>query len=290
MRKLILLLLPLLFVLSACNWLDKDEPLPFYISVPQPEVLTDAKTGYVSNLGVRAVWVEAGADSFGYFPTPKIFPVLPGESKNFYFYGAVSDFGQGFISQYPFWKAAQLRIDVNALDTFKFSNLRFEYFPDTLLSYDFVEQFENASVQFAPLSNSQLRIEAYNGEAHERSNSGILQFNDIQTKAELISATGLMNIPFNQPAYLELTYKSDINFTVGLKYLSNAGEGEAPLSAAITASPDKWNTIYFRLNNVIASIDNNARPTAKYLLFVRADGKGETVKILLDNIRIIHRK
>lgn len=289
MKKIVFHLSLCLF-LFACNIINKDEPLPIYISVPQPHVLVDKQTGYESDLGVKVVWLEAGIDSFGYFATPKTFPVFPGTSKDYYIYGGINDLGQGFVAQYPFWKPIQQRISVNELDTFKFSNLRFEYFNDTILAYPFIEQFENASVLLKRTSSSELDIQFNPTDKHERSYSGLLQFNNLQKVADFETDGGWIYLPVNQPSYLEVTYKSDITFQMGLKYNSSGLVGDAPLAATVNASPDKWTTVYFRLNNVMAAMDASLSPGATYKAFFRANAGGENKKILLDNIRIIYRK
>lgn len=275
----------------ACNIINKDEPLPIYIAVPQPHVLVDAKTNYESDLGVKVIWAEAGIDSFGYFAVPKTFPVFPGASKNYFFFGGISDLGQGFVAQYPFWKPVQQHISVKDLDTFKFNKMTFEYYSDTILHYEFVEQFESPSILFRKAAASELEIDFYGQDKLERAHSGLLQFNSIQKIAD-IESENLLNLPYNQAVYLEASYKSDINFIMGLKYQTNSGlTGDAPLFATVTASPDKWKTVYFRLNNVMASIENGIRNDgAKYRIYFKSDGEGKDVKILLDNIRVIYRK
>lgn len=284
-----------LFILSGflwgCNLLNKDEPFPIYIKMPQPEVSVDPAHSYVSSLGVSVVWVEAAADSFGFQKVPTVFPVIPGVGKRYYFYGGISDLGQGFVAIYPFWKPIQKTIDIEPADTFTVDNFRFEYYSDTVLGYPFVEQFENASMLFKKASNSNVSLNFYNADKHERNYSGVAVLDSTHDNFNVYSDGDAFYLPFAEPVYLELTYKSELGFSTGLLFESLGTTGEIPFSAFIEKSPDNWKTVYLRLNTIMAKLDGLYRDYATYRLYLRAQTDGTiSGKILIDNVRIIYRK
>lgn len=291
MQKAVFWFIVSAFFLSGCNLINKEEPLPFYIKMPQPQVLVDPASNYVSNLGAKVVWVEVAADSFGYQKVPTVFPVIPGEGKKYSFYGGISELGQGFVAIYPFWKPIQRTIDIEALDTFTVDNFRFEYYSDTVLAYPFVEQFENASMLFKKKSTSEIPLDFYSAEKHERNHSAIAVFDSTHKILDVNTDGDALYFPFNEPVYLEITYKSDLGFNAGLMYESLGDMGDIPYSAYIDKSPDEWNTVYIRLNNIMAKLNDFYRSNALYRVFIRAQTDGTIEgKILLDNVRVIYRR
>ncbi len=279
------------FFVGGCNLLNKDAPLPFYIQLPQPNVAINPGAGYVSNLGAKVVWVEAAADSFGYFKVPSIVPILPGVGKKYSFYGGINELGQGFVGIYPFWKPIHHTIDISAADTFKIDNLLFEYYSDTVLAYPFVEQFENASMLFKKKSTSTVSLDFYSGDKHERAHSGVAEFDKDRTIWDVYTDGDPLYLPFDEPVYLEITYKSDLGFNTGMIFESIGETGDIPYSAYIDASPGKWNTVYIRLNNIMAKLNDIYRTNALYRIFFRAQTDGSiSGKILLDNIRVVYRR
>ncbi len=291
MRKTVFGIIVSVLILSGCNLINKDEPLPFYIKMPQPQVLVDPANNYVSDLGTKVVWIEVAADSFGFQKVPTVFPVIPGKGQKYSFYGGISELGQGFVAIYPFWKPIQRTIDVQPLDTFTVENFRFEYYSDTVLAYPFVEQFENASMLFKKKSTSEITLNFYSADKHERNYSAIAEFDSTHKILDVNTDGDAMYFPFNQPVYLEVTYKSDLGFNAGLMYESLGNMGDIPYSAYIDASPEKWNTVYIRLNNIMAKLNDLYRGNALYRIFIRAQTDGTIKgKILLDNVRVIYRR
>lgn len=91
----------------------------------------------------------------------------------------------------------------------------------------------------------------------------------------------------NKDIYAEITYKTDIPFTVGLAYKSSGG-AEYGFTPVVTITPNtEWNTVFVHLTMQIRA--NNV-PNVVYSLWISADGLNESGDLYLDNLRLIQFK
>ena len=98
------------------------------------------------------------------------------------------------------------------------------------------------------------------------------------------------NLPFflpqggNNRIFVEITYKNDIPFTVGM-YHNNINFEE--VGGEVYYNPrSEWNTVYIDVNDEVRAIPGNEQ----FTLFLRANGGGDIGEIRFDNIRVVHFK
>lgn len=277
-------------LIAGCNIINPTEETPFFIKVKNPQILIDKNQGYYSNLGIKMAWVETGVDSLGYIPIPGTFPSLSSAKANYTLYGAVSELGQGFMAIYPFWKPKTYAVDVTPPDTFVIEPV-FEYYADTTLVFPFKETFESSSILLKNniATSSAVILEYDAADKHEGQRSGKAVFNETFKDFEVVTDDGYFFLPTDKAAYLELTYKSNISFSIGLFYNSFGLTGEIPQSAFVYESPTTWKTVYLRLNNLMQYAPVGV-VSADYKLFIRAKGDGTAKQLNIDNVRILYKK
>jgi hypothetical protein len=81
--------------------------------------------------------------------------------------------------------------------------------------------------------------------------------------------------------YLELDYKCNVPFTVGLM------DSDGKESAAIVVNKqENWNKIYVQLATSVNSLISNRYKV--YFRFIRENGSTDTKEVYLDNIKLLY--
>ena len=273
--------------LSACDLLDPKEEIPAYLTISNATVLENKDNGFYSSLGLRDAWVFQGDDLLGAFELPVTIPYYPSNGDELLILGGV--FETGFSSarqRYPFWQTIEVPATAAPLDTIKLEPT-FEYYPDTVLNYAFVEDFEDATIQFEPVApgNDLVSLVRISDDVYEGSRAGKAVFDDAQRQL-VIQTTESFTLPQrgSNDAYVEITYKNTMPFQVGLFYdapNSNSGEQSDEI---LFFSDGEWKTLYVHINNLARMSPENSQ----FRFFIRSLGGGKEGYIIFDNIRLIH--
>ncbi len=279
-----------LVALSACK---NEEPLPVYLDLGQSRVKPFTQSGFTTNLGVKNIWIYQGADLEGVYPTEKVVPVIPNGAGKLLLVGGI--FQNGLSSArnpYPFWQPIVVDIDVDLLDTLKPKPV-FEYYPDTALSYPFIESFEAANFRLTSTEtgSNAARIALATGQGHTGTGAGRVVFTETQYLFE-VTSSGFLFLPQtgNNDIYAEITYRgTNVVFSTGLFYVTGANAGDLETGTFFPTS-ENWNTIYVHLNDLVRSVPQGSQ----FKLYIRVDNfsnatnKGIPGTLFLDNIRIVH--
>ncbi len=275
-----------LMFFTSCDLINPDEDLPVYLEISKPKVRIHPDQNFLADVNVKDVWIYRNEEFLGIFPVPSTIPVFPGDRNNLSISGGIALSGfSGFRSTYPFWRTVQVDLLATPIDTVPIQPI-FEYFsPDTNLVFAFEETFDGGSLRLknniSTLSNS-VGIATSGIDPFEK-NAGLARFNASSNLMELTSTTSfLLPQRGNNRIFIEVTYKNDIDFTVGM-FHDGVNFSEVAGNVFFNAKSD-WNTIYIDVNDEVRSIPE----TVRFTLFIRADGQGETGEILFDNIRIVH--
>lgn len=270
---------------AGCALLNPEEELPVYVTLRAPGVRLRDDDPFVSSLGVRDAWVDQGAGSIGIYKFPVTFPVYPSNGQEIVLSGGILNSGVGISrSKYPFWKSQIHSIaNLKPLDTLVITP-EFEYLSqDSVLAITFEDDFESS------IGGSDGKLEAIEDDPEvaplERTSQGRYQgafsgkvtLTSTATKFE-IESTAAFYVPrtATNDTYVEVTYKGDLPFMVGLK----ASTGE--LTDNILFYNDEWTTVYIHIGDFV----RQAQVSDKVVLFMRGSGvAGQTV--WLDNIRVV---
>ena len=104
--------------------------------------------------------------------------------------------------------------------------------------------------------------------------------NDAKPTSKIVQTTPYFLPTGGEPIYLELDYKCNQSFVVGV-----IGGGSDEREALTINPSDDWNKIYIQLTNVVSRQPTYA--TQGYQVFIRATKEVNSPKIYLDNIKLI---
>jgi hypothetical protein len=272
--------------LGGCDIINPEESLPAYLRLGRSTVLVDPAQPLVSDLGIRDLWIFRGQEFLGVYQIGAVIPFFPTQATEFVIEGGVFETGLSASRvRYPFWQPITLQVPTGALDTFTLTPT-FQYYPDSLLAYPFVEDFESVGSNFVELVTgaNAATLDITNADAFEGSRSGEIVFGPDFSQYEGASA-GFFSLPQrgNNDVWVELTYKNNVPFTVGLYYVTNTDAGDLGDGIFFNSNME-WNTVYVHVNDFVRSVPE----TAVFRLYIRANSNGASGKLLLDQVRVIY--
>lgn len=284
MLKYYSLLLSIL-VLASCSLTDSDQPIPSYLVVNEVDVATSINQGEPTH-NIKDIWVFADNELIGVFPLPAKVPlIVDGETTDFTVYPGIRNNGEtarSFIYQlmekHDFTLALAPGEEVERSFTFRYS--------DNVI-FDFVEGFESPGHIFTldldenPATNIQVTDE----DAIAGAKSGKIT---LDANNQLIQVATIFNYDGEDNAgsdsYLEMDYKCDIPFFIGVIYVENGQEVTQPL--LVVNAKEEWNKIYVDFTQALTSPQIE---TYRIYFTTDLDPLNETSgEIFLDNLKFIH--
>jgi hypothetical protein len=286
-------------VLTGCSLFDREEEIPAYLQFRNPRVVLDENTGFSTNTGIRDVWLYQAGFLQGVYPVNPVqdgmwatIPVIDLEKTAFFMDGGIHETGQSaFHLPYPFWDRIEFNLDLVSGDTFVVDP-EFHYVEEERYVTPVVERFEGTLVDLVPFSTSLTEsdstfIRPSTRDVFQGNASGYVDFGPDDRWFEAINSTAFQ-LDRSKDVYLEITYKNNIPFEVGLVYQNLAGLFPEPV---ITVTPrTEWNTIYIHLIEQARNILNLSSSVANFWIWIKADGQGNDGYIYLDNVRLIREK
>jgi hypothetical protein len=269
---------------------DKQEPFPLFLELKTPKIALNESGSQTTDLGIKDLWIEHNASNLGVFRTPRVVPLLQDPAGDILaIFGGVFQNGfSAFRTRYPFWKPQF--VDLPALtppDTFPI-DLTFEYFPDSVLVFPLVENFENASFGFDNQTTSEkaTTLSTTTADYFQGGAAGKVNFSPEQNSFEVISSDAFF-LPQSgsNDIYIEIAYKNDVSFTAGLYYITQGlNAGEISPGVFFNTNMEGWNIAYLHINDQVREAPRNA----VFRLYIKANSGTASGTLLLDNIRIVH--
>ena len=273
---------PLLF---SCNKEKQQAIVPAYLSVNDISLKTDYATQGSASEAINDAWLYIDGNFYAATELPCEFPVnklgkhdvtiRPGikvngitNLRNYY------RFYQPFDTTIVFSSGQQINI-----------NPVLEYNPATV--FEFMEDFENAGINFTYPSSSQVNF-VKSSPGFEGSYSGLI---DLTSGLDYFEAQTpvLTNLPNDDSdVFLEINAKTNDLILVGIY----AGSQQVPMYY-INESDGKWNKIYFSLNEAVQKYSSyDIKVFFSIQRDTNPDDNGRTspdhIQAYLDNIKIIH--
>lgn len=272
--------------LSNCTLTDSDQPIPAYLEITDVNITTNQDEGAPTH-NFKDVWVYADNQLLGVFPLPCKVPVITtAETTDFLIFPGFRNNGEQSRS-FTYNMVDQVRFtETLAPGDVITKSLTFSYKEDII--FDFVESFEGGSHIFTrDLDDDEAsRIEITTADKKSGAQSGV-----IKLSAENPSIASANIFDYNRSdnagleSYLEMDYKNDVPFIVGVIYLQEGQKVSQPL-IILNASED-WNKIYVDFTSILSSpqIDTYSVYFASELESTNSDAEGT---IYLDNLKFVH--
>ncbi len=148
-------------------------------------------------------------------------------------------------------------------------------------TFTWTENFEN-SMSLTRSANSSIGVVAAAKEDCFEGKSGLLKMEAADTYLQVQSTTDF-SLPLGNPnVYMELNYKCNTEFEIGL-----IGSSTEQKPIMTINKQENWNKIYIQLATAV-----NASPTSDsyyiYFKMIRADGSTDVKKVVLDNIKLLY--
>ena len=280
MKHIIFYFMLVSFLFLSCKKANLNEGVPSYISIPTFELVTEIDEGSNSHK-ITDAWIYFDNNLQGIYPLPSNFPVLLDGKQNIKIKAGIKNNGTATTRiKYPFYNYYIEEILLKK-DSTTILKPTFNYLNGNDLDFVEIEDFEDAGTIFSSTSRSDTSL--------------------FQTTDSVFGTIGAVNLApphqtfemateelqltsNNLPIYVELNYKANTTFQVGV--FANYSEVVETFLEFTINPKNEWNKIYLELTPII-----NATPNANsYKIFITMSRDINTSKIAdlyLDNFKIV---
>jgi len=273
-------------LLVSCS-LFEDDPLdPAYIHVDTYSVTVKPEQGTARH-DITDSWVYLDGSLLGAYEKGTDLPWLDaGGSGEILLFPGIRDNGiRSLPSIYAMLRPDTFQLNFEAL---KIDTLRpvYRYFDDAVFLIN--EGFEFGNFLTLDLDlNENTKVVRSSDEAFEGNYSAKLQVSGENPVLEVASEFVYTGLPNGRPVYLELHYKNDHTFSVGL--LGERLEAAPTRFYKLTLRPtDEWKKVYINFQEEITFTDFQGY---RLLFGIQKDESHptDTATVYLDNIKFLHR-
>ncbi len=282
----LLLLLVALLAVSCQKASELD--IPSYIAIDTISLDVAGLQGTASEKILDA-WVYTDNDLEGAFELPAKFPVLKAGSSQLLIQPGIKMNGMAETRvPYPFYKPLSIPVTLNRKTVTSLGHLHTSYKTSTV--FEWMEDFENPNLTLDNTARSSISYERYNDPSLAAAFPSEGNLFDARIRISSDSATfestshDYLALPKDgSEVFLELNYKSNCAFTVGLFIY---GATTVQQSILVVNPSENWNKIYINFTPTV-SLNNSATDFKVFITARKAEG-GADADIRLDNIKLLH--
>lgn len=271
-----------LLSVSSCNLINPEEQAPSYLELKTFSLSTNYATQGTASHKIKDAWVYVDGELIGVYELPAKFPVLKEGAHRLAIGPGILDNGIASTRVvYPFYKYYEADINLIKEQTLTIDTLPVTYFPGR--SYTWFEDFEGSGYSLDTLSSSQAAIAIDTQEPFEGSKCMLLHVNDTAAVLDCASINAY-NITVGADCYLELNYKCDQPFVLGI--IANYPGGGTSTAGVISFNPSTaWNKTYVNLKKTIG----NFSTATNYNIYFRMvyEGSNGSGNAWIDNIKLV---
>ena len=270
---------------SGCNLINPDEPVPSYIHIPSFSLKTGTGQGSATHK-ITDAWLYVDDDLKGIFEIPVTIPVLSSGAPEISISAGILDNGiSDTRAIYPMYAAFKVNVDSVSvfLDPGKADTVKPVVFYRDSMTFYLIADFES-STHFITLEGDTAITTGGDSTHVLEGNYGLLQLNASAPEFEGISTDTFALPSGGIPVYIELDYKTNNAFTIGLHAID--GPVVAVREKVIVNPKEDWNKIYINLTQDIFELD-----APFYQLYIKAEKSDNLslASIYLDNLKLISR-
>lgn len=278
-----------LILLNACNIINPDESLPGYVHIDEFEFESAQGFGSASEK-ITEIWAYSNDQLLGVYDLPADIPVIDLGTTNMLFRAGIRNNGISATRiQYPFYTDYRLDVDIEA---FRTDTIRPYFTYKDIPPPAFADDFDSGTL-FVAEASSQADFNVTNDPelVFEGNGSGVAEITEDQQIFRMKSFDQNIGLPDFSQVFLEMDYKCNNTFAVGLySYLSN---GDETKHLALIINPTnrdggepQWNKIYVEFSEIIASTPN----AVHYEMYIESnkDDNVSVAQLYFDNLKILH--
>jgi hypothetical protein len=283
----------ILFILAAgsftgCNLIDPKEVTPTYVHIDSFTFYRNPTLPASLTLShqINSVWVFYNDNPIGVYDLPVTFPVMATGTGKLTIAPGISVSGMNnYLARYPFYMSDTLTIQPQPGKVMSIKP-RTTYFP-TIRNYPAGGiNFEDLITRFDLVSGSvPIAISGDSSDVCEGYGSGLIALNRPNDTLSENSWNTTFSVPLGADAYIELNYKGNTPFYIGLQ--ANMNNGGIYMKRYLTGvyASDHWQKFYLAIKDFVAQYQAD-----NYTLFIKAALPADqaTGRVLLDNIQVIY--
>ena len=291
MRKIVTLFF-VLVLLGSCEVFDPQKEVPAYVYIPSFDVeLEDPLVQGTAEHNFSDVWITVDQEPLGAFKLPALIPVGQEGEGGIHELSLRPGIKLNGINatrlEYGPMRPDVLEVDLKTLET------------DTLIPtaryyetevFPWVEDFENPgfSLEAKDDSDTGLYRTTQDSLVFEGAGSAYFTVDSDRPFFECISTSNYEFPKINNPVFLEIHYKAEVPFVVGV-YANGPSVSQ---QAIVTVNKkDVWNKIYVNVTpHVVSLVNGNVKDFTFFigtLLDVNQHGPGPHT-VYLDNIKLVY--
>lgn len=276
-----------LSIVSACTKTSLDE-IPSYIAVDSISIKVTSFQGSASHKVVDT-WVYAGNDLVGGFELPAKFPVLKSGNTELTIHAGIKLNGMNETRvPYPLYAPIVKTVLLEREKVTDLGQLEFSYKEGTVFAW--IENFEQYNPSIDSTSRSEIALQRV--ELPELATVFPYETNEYAMKVEIpndslvfeAASHDQLKLPTDGRAvFLELNYKSNNSFTVGLFKISSIVISKEIL---VVNPSSTWNKIYINFTPTLS--ESQDYTNFKVFFIAKKDENVAKAEIFLDNIKLVH--
>ena len=211
----LLSLLSIVIILPSCSIIEPAAPSPSYIQIDTILLNSVQSVSGSSSHKITDAWVIVDGEYLGTFPVPGKFPIADGGTHSITIRAGIMEDGISSLrTAYVKFTSFDTTMNMSVGEMYSIIP-RVEY--NSFNSYPNMEDFEDATLDLVSTSagNTPVNIITAPDPNVFEGNSGKVVLIDTNTVLEIASSAPF-TLPLNTLTYVELNYKSEIDFVVGV--------------------------------------------------------------------------
>jgi hypothetical protein len=268
---------------NSCSIIESDSSIASYIHIDSVSLRTDYPTQGSNSKKVTDVWIVYDNEYLGTFPLPADIPLIGEGLHNIKVKAGILENGiSGTRSAYVKYSTFDTTLELSSTNKPTFSPV-VSY--GEAIEFPQIEDFDDASLSLVPTTNGNvtLNITASLDTNSFEGNSGLAILDANHTIFEVATSTPF-TLPLNVPSYVELDYKGDLDFEVGVFITTQSGILKTSM-LAVRASAS-WKKIYINMSNL-----NGVAPDGiNYKIYLRAvkSSAVSVANLYFDNLKVVY--
>ncbi|MCH8903808.1 MAG: hypothetical protein IIA45_07845 [Bacteroidetes bacterium] len=288
--KTLLLCSAVILLFDSCEIINPEEDLPSYIRIEFIDLTTDYSTEGTDSRKISDAWVFIDNQSIGVYDLPTTFPIITKGNRTVTVIAGILNNGiSADRVQYPFYKSYKVNVNLEE-KVIQVINPIVRYLADSVLNFAWLEDFEVGVSLDLVASDTLIQIVTHAGGGIPGTRSAGIFVDTAHKALECVSFDKFIFEQGSGPVYLELNYKSDMHFQIGLQKETG---GNTFQEIKLTVTPKKdWNKIYvdFTFDVARKSSFGGPAPLNQILFYFELEDSTDQSFVLLDNIKLIHLK
>lgn len=279
--KLLAFLLLFFLFFSSCEIINPDEDIPSYVRVENILLVTDSATQGSASHRITDVWLYVDNEPLGVYEMPVSIPVLAEGPHVLSIRGGV--IVNGIASTrvyYPFYTFYNDTVILTRGAITMVSPI-VNYYTGTVFALE--ESFIGPGYDIIATAASDTNYYTVNNNNSFEGTSGAAYLDASHFVFECESDDSLL-LPLNSPVYMELNYKSNTDFSVGLHAVTS--QQTYNIHLLFIRATSEWKKIYINLSEGMA-VYPAALGFKPYIRMERNSAVGDA-QLYFDNIKVVH--